>query len=322
MTKNSSFNAPWWLRSPHLQTIWPLYFRRRKKLPVQSERLELPDGDYLDLAWVGKNQGPLVLLMHGLEGSIESHYATGLLNCLHRQGVLPVLMHFRGCSGKMNRLPRSYHSGDTGDLEQVIRHVQEKAGKTISAIVGYSLGGNVLLKWLGTGKIPGTLQTAVAVSVPFSLDDCARKLDCGVSRLYRNHLLRRLRASYKRKRGTIPMPIDVDVDSIKGFREFDDKVTAPLHGFLDVDHYYRESSCRQYLRHIETPVLILHARDDPFMWSQTIPQESELSSAVNLEVSEQGGHVGFVAGPHPFKADYWLERRISAHLGEYGIGDS
>jgi predicted alpha/beta-fold hydrolase len=310
----SQFRPARWLPGPHLQTVWPLFFHRPARIPLTTERVELPDGDFLDIAWTGENSGPAVLLLHGLEGSLGSHYATGLLSALHQSGFLPLFMHFRGCSGEPNRLPRSYHSGETEDLQQVIGYAEKRFDRPVSAAIGISLGGNVLLKWLGEQADASTLRTAVAVSVPFDLNDCAMRLDQGTSRIYRNHLLKRLRASYKRKRDRVRMPVEVDVDRIRGFREFDDKVTAPLHGFRGVDHYYRESSCRQYLRYIKTPTLILHARDDPFMWPNTMPGPADLSPAVTLEVSEAGGHVGFVHGPHPLNPGYWLEERIVDHL--------
>ena len=314
MIRESTFEPAWWLRGPHRQTIWPVFFRRRPRLPTRHERLELEDGDFLDIVWIGSNNGPLVLLLHGLEGSIESHYSAGMLKVLNDMGLRPVFMHFRGCSGEPNRLPRSYHSGETGDLDVVLGHLEKSTGESVSAAIGYSLGGNVLLKWLGEQAAASRLRTAVAVSVPFNLNDCALRLDHGGSRVYRNYLLDRLRTSFKQRFSRIPLPLDVDVDRLRSFRAFDDQVTAPLNGFRDVHHYYSESSSRQYLRHIVTPTLILHARDDPFMWPGTPPRASELAPAVDLELSDAGGHVGFIYGNCPGRPRYWLEERIAAHL--------
>ena len=314
MIRRSSFRPAWWLHNAHLQTVWPVFLRRRPRLPMRSERLTLADGDFLDIAWIGNNNGPLVLVLHGLEGSIESHYSAGMLRALKDMGLRPVFMHFRGCSGEPNRLPKSYHSGETGDLNQVLRHLERKSGERVSAAIGYSLGGNVLLKWLGEQADACRLRTAVAVSVPFNLNDCALRLQHGSSRFYRDYLMKRMRDSYKRRFSLIPSPLKVDVDSLRSFRDFDDQVTAPLNGFRDVHHYYAESSSRQYLKHIVTPTLILHALDDPFMWPGTVPRQNELSPAVELELSESGGHVGFVAGRWPWRPVYWLETRIAAHL--------
>lgn len=313
----SSFKPAWWLPGPHLQTIWPVLFRKRPELPIQVERVELPEQDFLDIAWLNTSADePLIMVLHGLEGSIDSHYAAGLLHTLSGAGFNLVFMHFRGCSGEPNRLARGYHSGETGDLSLVVEHVEYKAKKPISAIVGFSLGGNVLLKWLGEHRQSATLRKAVAVSVPFRLDHCADRLDQGLSKLYRNYLLRKLRGSYKRKFSLIRSPLRVDVDNLKSFRAFDDKVTAPLHGFANVDDYYTRSSSLQFLRWIRTKTLLLHALDDPFMLPETTPLASDLSPSVMLEITDHGGHVGFVTGPTPWQARYWLDERILSYLSD------
>jgi predicted alpha/beta-fold hydrolase len=223
-------------------------------------------------------------------------------------------MHFRGCSGEPNRLPRSYHSGDTGDLAQVVEHIHRETGAAVHAAVGFSLGGNVLLKWLGQTGESNPLELAVAVSVPFRLADAANRLAQGLSRFYEMHLMSKLKRSYLDKFECIESPLDVDIERLKGFWEFDDKVTAPLHGFNGVDHYYSESSCRQYLGNIRVPTRIIHALDDPFMFADTVPDESELSEHVELLLARNGGHVGFVAGKYPWKAEYWYEARIVEFL--------
>lgn len=311
MIIESDFRPLWWLRNPHLQTLWPVFLRRRPLLDLRRERLELPDGDFLDLAWHDA-EGPLVLVLHGLEGSLRSHYASAIMASLAAAGYHAVFMHFRGCSGEPNRLDRAYHSGDTEDVAAVAEHAARAAGKALCGAVGYSLGGNVLLKWLGEQGDAAPPVTAVAVSVPFRLADGARRMSRGVSRIYERHLVGRLRASYWRKFRRRRSPLDVDIDSIDGFWAFDDKVTAPLHGFRDVHDYYRRSSSRQYLAAIRRPTLILHAADDPFMFPDTPPTEAELSPAVTLELARQGGHVGFVGGR--LLPDHWLERRIVRHL--------
>lgn len=317
MIRKSNFKPAWWLPGAHLQTIWPVFFRRRPQLPLQIERVELPDHDFLDIAWLKASpESPLILVLHGLEGGIQSHYATGLLNSLWQAGFNSVFMHFRGCSSEPNRLARGYHSGETGDLSTLVEHVEQRSNNAVSAIIGFSLGGNVLLKWLGEMQEKPTLKKAVAVSVPFRLDQCAERLNQGVSRLYRNYLLRKMRSSYKRKFALIQSPLDVDVSCLKSFRDFDDKVTAPLHGFKGVDHYYSESSSRQYLQRIRTKTLLLHALDDPFMLPQTIPSAAELSPAVTLEISAHGGHVGFVAGRSPWRARYWVDERVLAYFSD------
>ncbi len=308
------FKPAWWLPGPHLQTIWPALFRRRPPLDLTGERVELPDGDFVDLAWTANRRGPCVLVLHGLEGSLRSHYAAGILQSLQTAGYQGVFMHFRGCSGEPNRLARGYHSGDTGDLARVLEHIRRKHAQPVSAAIGFSLGGNVLLKWLGEHKGRSSLKAAVAVSVPFRLKDAAERLEIGWSRLYRGHLLRRMRAAYLRKFAQLPSPLTIRVNRLKSFYEFDDKVTAPLHGFENADDYYHRSSSRRYLKNIHTRTLILHARDDPFMWPGTVPEETELSGQTTLELADKGGHVGFVGGVSPWRAQYWLDRRIIEFL--------
>jgi hypothetical protein len=318
MITASRFRPAWWLRGAHLQTLYPAFARRRSCPELQRERLELPDGDFIDIDWTGNTQGPVVLVLHGLEGSLESHYTGGILTALAAQGYRTGLMYFRGCSGEPNRLPRGYHSGETGDLQTVIRHIGESSPGKPVAVVGYSLGGNVLLKWLGEQGDKATLTTAVAVSVPFDLDHAARRLEQGLSRIYQNHLLKKLRQSVQAKSAIHPAPVPLqELADLKTFRQFDDAITAPLHGFRDVGDYYSQSSSRQYLHRIDAPVLIIHALDDPFLPPAGIPEDAELSHAVTLELSRYGGHVGFVGGNTPLAADYWLEWRICRHLRAY-----
>lgn len=311
---NGAFTPPWWLRNAHLQTLWASLVRRVPRPALRRERLELPDGDFVDLDWTTRPDGPVVIILHGLQGSSDSNYARGLSGSLHQQGYRAVLMHFRGCSGEPNRLPRFYHAGDTGDLHTVIHALRAREPHIPLAAVGYSLGGNVLLKYLGQhGGAP--LTCAVAVSVPFDLHDAARRLERGLSRVYQYGLLRSLRLAVREKFQYAPAPINLDdLAEINTIREYDDKITAPLHGFSGVDDYYTKSSCRQFLSRIQTPTLILHAADDPFMTPAAIPAQAELSRHVTLELSERGGHVGFVCGGTPWKARYWLEQRIPDYL--------
>jgi predicted alpha/beta-fold hydrolase len=282
---------------------------------LRRERLELPDGDFIDLDWLTDVDptGPLVVVLHGLEGSSDSQYARGLLAALGGRGWRAVVMHFRGCSGEPNRLPRSYHSGETGDLAHVISELRARAPHTPLGVVGYSLGGNVLLKWLGESGAT-SVDAAVAVSVPFDLACAAERLERGLSRLYQWELVQRLHAAVERKRVRVPLPLRADVTTLRTFRDFDEHVTAPLHGFRGADHYYAVASSRQYLCGIRVPTLLLHAADDPFMTEQAIPRSDELSATTTLELSTHGGHVGFVSGMWPWRVHYWLERRIPEFL--------
>jgi predicted alpha/beta-fold hydrolase len=289
--------------------------RRLPQVRLRRERLELPDGDFLDLDWLkgGDPHGPLVVVLHGLEGSSGSQYARGLLAAIAQRGWRAVVMHFRGCSGEPNRLARSYHSGETGDLAHVLAELRARAPRAPLGVVGYSLGGNVLLKWLGESAAT-TVSAAVAVSVPFDLACAAERLERGLSRLYQRELVRRLQGSVRRKRARFALPLAVELATLRTFRAFDEHVTAPLHGFRGADHYYAVASSRQYLRGIRVPTLLLHAADDPFMTAQAVPRAEELSATTTLELSAHGGHVGFVGGAWPWRASYWLERRIPAFL--------
>jgi uncharacterized protein len=291
--------------------LWPYLFRRRRRIDLRRERLELPDGDFLDLAWTTGADGPIVLVLHGLEGSSRSGYAGGMLRALHAHGWRALVMHFRGCSGEPNRLPRSYHSGETGDLAHVVEVLRASYPDTPIAAVGYSLGGNVLLKWLGETGAGNPLAAAVAVSVPFELHKAAWRLSRGLSRVYQWKLLRSLRRRTAAKFSRMPCPVPLgDLRLLTSFRAFDDRITGPLHGFRNADDYYARSSSRQYLPGIRVPTFILHALDDPFMTPDAVPSACELSPTTCLELSLHGGHVGFVSGPLPWKAEYWLERRI------------
>jgi predicted alpha/beta-fold hydrolase len=308
------FKPAWWLPSPHLQTLWPVMFRRRTAPDLSHERFELNDGDFVDLCWSRKTDRPVVIVLHGLEGSVHSHYAGSLMCSLENAGFRPVFMHFRGCGEEPNRLPRSYHSGDTQDLAQLVDHINRTSDTSVHAAIGFSLGGNVLLKWLGQTGDSNPLQFGVAVSVPFMLADAANRLQRGLSHMYEIHLMNSLKRSYIEKFRRIESPLDVEISQLKGFWEFDDRVTAPLHGFSGVDHYYSESSCRQYLASIKVPTRIIHALDDPFMFTATVPDENELSEHVELLLARNGGHVGFVSGKYPWKPEYWYERKIIEFL--------
>jgi hypothetical protein len=312
------FVPAWWCRGPHAQTVWARLARRAPEIRFWRERLELPDGDFIDLDWSENGNGPIVIVLHGLEGSSGSPYARGLMHAIEQRGWRGVVMHFRGCSGEPNRLARSYHSGDTGDLSCFVNTLRRREPHTPLAVVGFSLGGNVLLKWLGKAGGAAPLRSAVAVSVPYVLGCAADRLNQGFSRLYQWQLLRSLRNNVAEKRNRIKLPLRIrDLSTLRSFRDFDEHVTAPLHGFDGADHYYTVSSSRQYLKDIVVPTLLLHARDDPFMIENAIPEPDELSEAVVLELSTHGGHVGFVTGTWPWRAHYWLEERIPAYLDRY-----
>ncbi len=314
---NSDFRPAWWCRNAHLQTLWP-YFRRPLPQPrYERERLELPDGDFLDLDWVTSlREGPLTIVLHGLAGCSRSHYVRGVVTALANVGIRSVVMHHRGCSGQPNRLARSYHAGETGDIATLVNIVRDRYPDTPLAVVGYSLGGNILLKWLGENRSP-PVTAAVAVSVPFLLDQGVARMERGSSRLYQWHLVRHLKSAAREKFSRRePSPIDLkELETLRTFRAFDDRITGPLHGFESGAEYYRRCSSRQYLAAIDVPVLILQALDDPMTAAMAIPTRDELSPTIHLELSARGGHVGFVSGRWPWRARFWLEDRISEYLG-------
>jgi len=315
-----SFHPPWWLRGRHAQTLWPTLGRRRVPLQLTRERLELPDDDFLDLNWTAGNSGPIVVVFHGLMGSIDSPYARGILKQIHQRGWRGLFVHFRSCSGEPNRKDRFYHSGDTADMAFVIQELQRREPEASIAAVGYSLGGNALLKWLGETGDVNPLAAAVAVSVPFDLQSVADTIHKGFSRTYEKHLIDKLCASVRSKihGDGYAMPVtEADLAKLRTFWEFDEAVTAPLHGFKDARDYYITCSARQFLPHIRRPALILHAKDDPFMTPDVLPESDELSESTQLELSERGGHVGFVHGAFPWTARYWLEERIPEYLGTF-----
>ena len=316
MIIESDFEPAWWLPGGHLQTLWPVIDKAQLRTTIKAQRLELSDGDFVDLAWTPETNRPLICLFHGLEGSLKSHYLVRLLNELTSHGFQAVLMHFRGCSGEANRLVRSYHSGDTGDINFLIKYLIKRFPQKPLAAIGISLGGNALLKYLAEDAHDCPLVTAVSVSAPLKLADCANRINRGLSKIYQAHLVNSLNKSISRKHELFSSK-GIDWQKIiksKSFWEFDDTYTAPAHGFDDAKDYYKKASSATDLHSINTPTLILQALDDPFMTPNVLPRAEELSPHVNVEVCRSGGHVGFVGGSFPGKAKHWLPKRIIRHL--------
>lgn len=323
MIIQSSFKPAWWLNNRHLQTMFASFMRKLKAPIDKTQRFELPDGDFIDLAWAINglsDDAPLVIFLHGLGGNVDSSYVAGQLTAFNQQGFRAVLMHFRGASHEPNRLPRAYHSGETGDLDCLLNALKEREPHTKKALVGVSLGGNVLLKWLGEHPTQSIVSASVAISVPYQLRLVADKVNQGFSRLYQRYLLQRLRGVFLRKLAHYPdtLPWNAsDLEKARCFWTFDESITAPLYGFAHVHDYYRQSSSRQYLNQINVPTLLIHALDDPFMTPDVLPSNEELSQQVTLELSKRGGHVGFITGCVPGKPVYWLDKRVPAFLQDY-----
>ena len=320
-----TFKPAWWLPGAHLQTLWASFLRAPLRLARTRERLWLADGDFIDLAWFGPHtaEAPLVLLLHGLTGSSDSHYILGQQQALAAQGWASVALNWRGCSGEPNLLPRGYHSGVSEDLASVIEHLQAVRPLAPLYAVGYSLGGNVLLKYLGERGAHAGLQAAVAVSVPFRLDHCADRIGLGFSRVYQAHFMRALSAYVRDKKqrfSATNQPAHLAVleqlgplDKMRSFWDFDGQVTAPLHGYADADDYYRRASSRYFLPAIKVPTLLIQAADDPFVFRHSVPELSELAPNTQLELHAHGGHVGFIDGSVS-KPGLYLERRIPQWL--------
>ncbi len=317
----SKFKPVWWCRNRHLQTLFPALFRNPPEIETQPEQFELPGGDFIDLVWTTNTtskDSPIVVVLHGLEGSIKSPYAKGLLNTIKNNNWQGVLMHFRGCSGRHNRHDRSYHSGDTGDIHSLLLALRKRYPSRPLTAVGISLGGNVLLKYLGEQKDNTLLTAAMAVSVPFDLADGARSLGSGFSRIYQWHLISHIRNKMKDKFKHRPAPINMNhIHQWRDFFSFDDNVTAPIHGFDGVNDYYSRSSSKQFLKAIQTPTLILHSKDDPFMSVSSIPTAEELSTTTKLELTNRGGHVGFIHQDETGKTEYWIETRLTDFFSQY-----
>lgn len=314
--KISNFKPAWWLPGGHLQTIWANFTKRKHSIKINRERLILPDGDFVDLDWVDDNSdGPIVIILHGLEGSIKSSYAKGMLHALKNSGFRAVLMHFRGCSGEHNKTSKAYHAGETGDFRYVVQTLHARYPLVKMAAVGFSLGGNVLLKYLGETQLDNPLECAVAVSAPFLLNRLADKMQKGFSLIYQWQLLLLLKNKIANKNRFIPLSFDIShISKIKNFWQFDNEITAKIYAFKDAAEYYHQSSSANYLFSIKKPTLILHARNDPFLYEDAIPLQAALPSNVQLELSESGGHVGFVSGALPWRPVFWLEERVPAYL--------
>jgi hypothetical protein len=260
---------------------------------------------------------PLVVLFHGLEGSSRSHYAVALMAAVRDAGWRGVVVHFRGCSGEPNRLPRAYHSGDTREIDWIVRRFRAQDAVTPLFATGVSLGGNALLKWLGDhGESAARIvDAAVAISVPLDLMATGNALGQGLNLVYTRNFLATLRAMSLGKLKRFPGLYDANaVRASRTLREFDDLVTAPLHGFEDADDYWTRASSKPGLKNIRVPTLILNAKNDPLVPAPALPRTGEVSAVVTLEQPEHGGHAGFVRGPFPGNLD-WLPRRVLEFFG-------
>ena len=314
-----AFRPAWWLRNPHAQTFAGRYLRPRAGVPLERCRIGTPDGDFLDLDYAPEPApgAPIVVLLHGLEGSTRRGYMSEMFHQLFVRGLRGVGMNFRGCGGEPNRVARFYHSGETGDLAHVVAVLRGRhPGRPIGA-AGFSLGGNVLLKHLGERGHDAGIAVAVAVSVPYDLAGCAARLARGLAgRTYGSHFLRALRRKVRAKRGLLEGVVDVErALAARTLRDYDNALTAPLHGFSGADDYYARADVRLLLAGIRLPTLLVQSRDDPFLPGGAIPEAAVAANPhITTAFTDRGGHLGFVEGAFPWRRRFWAERVAARFL--------
>lgn len=309
------------MRGGHAQTLWGKFFRPRPALPTRVERWDTPDGDFIDVHRLDAATGaPRLFFLHGLEGTMRSHYVSGMFGEAKRRGWGAELLIFRGCGDEPNRGPRFYHSGETGDLSFAVDRVRAEHPTSPILLAGVSLGGNVLLKYLGEmgSALPSAVRAAGAISVPFDLAKGCRHISHGFSKVYDRHFLKTLRAKAFAKLERFPDLFDRGgLDAATSIYDFDDAVTAPVHGFANAHDYYSRSSSLGFLSRIQRPTLLLSAIDDPFLPSEVLDRVREIAttnSHLTLDFPKHGGHVGFVAGRNPARPFYYAEWRVCEFL--------
>jgi predicted alpha/beta-fold hydrolase len=290
---------------------------------LRLERLDTPDGDFLDLYHLdGKPDSPVLVLLHGLEGSLRSHYIHGLLAQASSRGWSAVVLIFRSCGDTPNRTRRFYHSGETGDIGLTVDHVSSEHPNAPIVLAGVSLGGNVLLKYLGErgDQLTPQIRAAAGVSVPYDLSQGSDHINKGFARVYQRSFIQSLQAKAIAKLDQFPdIGSKEKIQSIKSMRDFDNTLTAPLHGFADADDYYSRSSSLNWLRKVRVETLLLSAVDDPFLPSHVLDDVRSAAKEnpfLRLEFTPHGGHVGFVGGANPFRPVYYMEKRVGDFLAE------
>ena len=313
------YRPAWWIPGPHVRTLWGRFVRRPPVVHTRREQWETPDGDVLDVDRLDAPHpdAPRLILLHGLEGTARSHYARGMLAEARERGWGADFLLFRSCGGTLNRTRRFYHSGDTGDLDLVVNRNRLAYPNAPLILAGFSLGGNVLLKWLAEHR-DEAIHAAAAISVPYDLARGATHIDKGFARVYQANFIASLKRKVYAKLEYFPDLVDKSkLDAVRSIREFDDLLTAPLHGFVDADDYYTRSSALAILEDVRVPTLLLSAVDDPFL-PRTVLDDvrtvADKNTALHVEFVERGGHVGFVSGIVPWRPVYYAEQRVSAFL--------
>jgi uncharacterized protein len=311
------YQPPIWLPDGHSQSIYPALFRKIPLTHTHAERLELPDGDFLDMDWHLREgdltEKPLLIVSHGLEGSSRRHYVTGLIRAL--PGFHALAWNYRSCSEEPNRNLRFYHSGATDDLDCVIQHAISRGVGAIY-LAGFSLGGNLTLKWLGENaeKASKFIRKAVAFSVPLHLSSSSQQLTRWENSLYTHRFLQTLLEKVTEKSARYPQDITPTMlSSIRSLYEFDDVITGPLHGFKDAEDYYEQNSSLYFLGGIRVPTLVVNAKNDPFLSKECLPEAIQ-SDYVQIELPTKGGHCGFF--PRDYQGETWAEQRAAAWFKE------
>lgn len=314
------YTPPLGFRNAHLQTIFPTVLRRVPNVTGHRERIETPDGDFLDLDWsdsIPTNR--IAVLTHGLEGNSKRTYCQGMARALHRAGWTVLAWNFRGCSGEPNQKLKSYHSGATEELDIVLDHIWKKLPEAQVALVGFSLGGNLTLKYLGErgSSLDPRILACVALSVPCDLKSSAYRLGEWQNRIYMDRFMYMLSAKVREKIKRFPGEVsDLGLRKMRTFAEFDDAYTAPIHGFSSALEYWEKSSCRFFLEGISVPTLLINAEDDPFLTPACFPvEEAKGNPNLQLWIPKHGGHMGFIE----FSKDgiYWSERHVTEFLSPY-----
>lgn len=309
----------------HVQTLTPVFLGKFKKIFYKRQELILPDGDFVDLDWLSMpdsdTEKPILIVFHGLEGSSQSHYVKSLMHAVENKNWHAVVMNFRSCSGRQNRQARMYHSGETEDAGFLVDWIKKQFPSAPLFAVGYSLGGNMLLKLAGEQGEVLALKAMVAVSAPVKLNESTQYMVQGLSRFYQSHLLKSLKHKMLEKysQHDYKSMIDLnrsDIANCKDIRQFDDMFTSRMHGFDGAEDYYARCSAYQFIERITKPCLIIHADDDPIAPSSILPTESSLPESVLLEVYPKGGHVGFLGGSI-FSPNYWLAERMITYLEHF-----
>jgi predicted alpha/beta-fold hydrolase len=319
----SGFRSPWWLKGSHLQTIGPALFAPRARVRYVRERWDTPDGDFIEVDRVAPTARAVrpttLVVFHGLESDTRSRYVRGLMAAAAARGWHGIAPHFRGCGGAMNFKPRFYHSGDSDEIDWILERVAAEVDESMALVVaGVSLGGNMLLKWLGERGTSACsiVDAASAISAPMDLVAGGAHLGRGFNRFYTWMFLRTLKQKSRAKLAQHAGLFDrARMEAARDLHAFDEVVTAPLHGFVDADDYWKRASSKPWLKNIAVPTLILNARNDPFLPPSALPDVADVSAAVTLELPADGGHVGFVdRGPDGAE---WMPRRVLRHLERY-----